>query len=193
MRLLWRKRIHTRSESLLGGREQAILAKQIRKRQTSDAAAKISEQLTPRIDQLLEMTALRAMTMMKMGAHISSVPVRKLVQIEERVTEIRQAGLSDKRDRFLAFETVGLTRERQRKCVIDLLLDVLTGILPHAIREDARLRQHHAVVHQDQRLRRNLGAVPPIGGIDEIRLVERLEHRVPDAALEEHIQAAPPR
>jgi hypothetical protein len=159
MRFLRRQRIHTRPESLLTRGEKPLLAEQIRKGETGDAAAETTEQLASRVDQLLEMPALRTVAMV-----VDSYQYRytKLVQIEQRVAEINQARLPDERHGLLALESIGLPRQRERKGALDLLVDVVASVFPDTIGKDARLRQHHAVVHQDQRLRRNRRPVSPV-------------------------------
>ena len=112
-----------RSDLLRLRRSSPLLAEQIRKRQTGDAAAEAAEQLAPRVDQLLDVAALGAVLcddVIAMTTH-SQYRYTNSFRLKSAWQNSASPGLLDERDRLLALERVGRPRQRQLERALDLL------------------------------------------------------------------------
>ena len=118
--------------------------------------------------------------------------VGQVERVLAQTLELCKRALAEKVCRQRRFLSIGRPRERDAVRKVDLFAGVVRGGLAHAAGKKLRLADHEFVVEQRQRLRGNGGDVAPSAARILIRQVEDFEHRVHQAALAVHVDAAPP-
>ena len=124
-----------------------------------------------------------------------AVPVHELVEVEQRVAEIRRAPafLTNASDSLRSNASGGrasASRNARSTCFVDVVARVL---LQRAPRRSSPASAPSRCSSGSAPAARSIVRLRRSAGVDQVRLIERLEHRIADAALQEHVEAAPPR